>query len=104
MFDFLPAPGAADIRSPYDELVMRTREPVTHKVAFRAHLVATLATGNHSVLQPARLVRGRVLVRHYPFLGFDHFVTKAREGRRCPRRDESSAEHRQSLEGPGQRG
>jgi len=80
MYDFLPEPGRCDSTDPYREMTRRTIAPVTRKTAFRAHLLATIATGNHWVQQPVRVVSDALAVRHYPFLGFDHFVQKAVQG------------------------
>jgi len=80
MFDFLPTADVEHCRDPYTQFVRRTANPVTTKVAFRAHLLAWVATGNHSVSQPGRRVAGALAIRHYPFLGFEHFANKARRG------------------------
>jgi hypothetical protein len=51
------------------------------KVAFRAHLLADMAAGGHSVAHPAgAVVDGRLLIRHYPWIGSDHFIAKMRHG------------------------
>ena len=80
MYDFLPAPGDVDTTDPYHDLARRTLRPVTSKTAFRAHLLATIASGNHYALHPARVDRGALAIRHYPFLGFEHFIEKALQG------------------------
>jgi glycosyltransferase involved in cell wall biosynthesis len=80
MFDFLPRPDQHVVDDPYRALTTRRRQPGTQKIAFRAHLLASIGTGNHWVMQPVRTVHGAVSIRHYPFLGFDHFVEKARIG------------------------
>jgi Glycosyl transferase family 2 len=80
VFDILPEPGQRVATDPYLQLTRRTVTPVTKKTAFRAHLLAATASGNHSVAQPVRGVRDAVVIRHYPFLGFDDFVRKGREG------------------------
>jgi hypothetical protein len=79
VFDFLPGADVAGA-DPYVAFTRRTRAPVTRKTAFRAHLLASVATGNHWVAQPVRQVRDALVIRHYPYLDFDHFVRKARDG------------------------
>src|SRR5262249_26886142 len=80
MYDFYPAREMQRVASPYDSFTMRVREPLTEKIAFRAHLLAGLASGNHWVSQPVEVVHGVVRIRHYPFLDFGHFLEKARAG------------------------
>jgi hypothetical protein len=83
MFDFLPRVDQELVADPYVEFTRRTEVPVTRKVAFRAHLLASVVSGNHSVNQPARRVEGKLFIRHYPFLDFEHFVRKAVRGTRA---------------------
>ena len=80
VFDYLPEQASSASSRPYDDFVWRTAEPVTTKVAFRAHLLASLNSGNHSVAQPVTRCHGALEINHYPFLSFDHFVAKARQG------------------------
>jgi hypothetical protein len=80
LYDFLPDPEQVSVVDPVAELTRRRVESEVHKIAFRAHLLGTLSTGNHWVMQPARRVEGALTIRHYPFLGFEHFVDKARSG------------------------
>jgi hypothetical protein len=83
LFDVLPGPDQRVATDPYVELTRRTVTSVTKKTAFRAHLLAAIASGNHTVSQPVRKVRDAVVIRHYPFLGFEDFVRKGREGTRA---------------------
>jgi hypothetical protein len=62
------------------EFTRRTVTPVTRKIAFRAHLMASVSSGSHWASQPGRQVEGKLFIRHYPFLDFEHFVRKARGG------------------------
>jgi glycosyltransferase involved in cell wall biosynthesis len=80
MFDFLPRVDQELIADPFVEFTRRTVMPVTRKVAFRAHLMASVSSGNHWVSQPVRQVKGKLFIRHYPFLDFEHFLRKARGG------------------------
>jgi len=80
MYDFLPDAVRAASDDPYHDFSLRTAAPVTEKVAFRAHLLAAIASGNHAVSQPGRKVRDAIRIRHYPFLGFEHFLEKVRNG------------------------
>jgi len=80
MFDFLPPPSINTATDPYTDFTVRTRTPGTAKVAFRAHLLATIATGNHSVSQPGPSEADLAVIRHYPYLSLEHFIEKARHG------------------------
>jgi glycosyl transferase family 2 len=80
LYDFIPDPEQGSISDPVGQLTRRRVDAETHKIAFRAHLMGTLSSGNHWVMQPARRVEGALTIRHYPFLGFEHFVEKARSG------------------------
>ena len=80
MYDFLPLPNAPPVNNMLRDLTWRQREPGAQKIAFRAHLLASVNTGNHWVSQPVQLADQQMTIRHYPFLGFDHFVEKAHRG------------------------
>jgi hypothetical protein len=79
MYDFLPHPDVMSSADPYSTMLWRTREPVIRKVAFRAHLLASVSSGAHLVSQPTRRVYGHLRVRHYPYLGFQHFAQKGKQ-------------------------
>jgi glycosyltransferase involved in cell wall biosynthesis len=76
VFDHLPAADAPDAIDPYVEIVRRRTEPVTNKVAFRAHLLAAVHQGNHWVNVPGVVHRGLLEIRHFPYLGFNHLRQK----------------------------
>jgi hypothetical protein len=80
MYDFLPSVDVMRSNDPYTSMQRRTTAVVAKKVAFRAHLLASVASGNHTVSQPNRRVAGALYIRHYPFLGWEHFRDKARRG------------------------
>lgn len=92
MFDFLPRVDQERVADPFVEFTRRTVTPVTRKIAFRAHLMASVASGSHWASQPGRQVEGKLFIRHYPFLDFEHFVRKARGGTEAIEATDLSAE------------
>jgi len=79
MYDFIP--DGSPVTDPYRDIVRRAVDSPVRKVAFRAHALATISTGNHDVQQPGRLVRDRLYIRHYPYIDFEHFQRKAATGK-----------------------
>ena len=82
LYDYLPAIDADPLasRRPYQTQTRRRPSSLTSKVAFRAHHLAALSSGNHLVSQPGRRVHDRIRIRHFPFLDYEHFVRKAITG------------------------
>ena len=80
LWDHLPGRDSPDSANPYVDLIRRTVDPSTKHVAFRAHLLAGVHEGSHWVNRPGEVERGRLEARHFPYLGFDHFVSKLRRG------------------------
>ena len=83
MHNFAPRPDQLYVDDIYVEQTMRRNlPPLAHKVAFRSCLLATLAAGSHAVTLPVvDDVDGLLMIRHYPFVDFDHFVDKLHRGR-----------------------
>ena len=91
LWDHLPRREDPDSVNPYVDIIRRTVDPVTQHVAFRAHLLAGVHEGSHWVNRPGEVERGRLEVRHFPYLGFDHFRTKLRQGAAALARTDLSA-------------
>ena len=62
LYDYLPAIDADPLasRRPYQTQTRRRPSSLTSKVAFRAHHLAALSSGNHLVSQPGRRVHDRI--------------------------------------------
>lgn len=71
-------------RNPFTRMPRRLNEPDDlPKVAFRALPGITVHQGNHGVTGPETLreVRGRIVIHHYRWRSFGHFVRKNRAGK-----------------------
>lgn len=61
--------------------VMDRARPIHGKVAFRAHALARLSQGNHSVDRPGRRDPGRHLyLAHLPWRSYEQFISKVDQG------------------------
>lgn len=83
MHDHVPSPDDdPEEPNPFRRIRHRLVEPkVMGKVAFRAHRLAYLEAGNHSIRHPAgNAVPSELFIRHVPFRTADQVVRKVRQG------------------------
>lgn len=81
MIDYVPQPGDDPGEpNPYRRILHRVAEPKgVKKVAFRAHRLARVAVGNHTVRHPGRSGDG-LEVRHFPNRTPEQLLRKMRQG------------------------
>jgi hypothetical protein len=81
MWNQVPGDGDGDDPNPYLRLRHRTKEPLPMpKVAFRAHVWARLAPGNHAVRHPAGRREALLGIRQVPFRSVGQVERKYRNG------------------------
>ncbi|MFM7685162.1 MAG: glycosyltransferase family 2 protein [Actinomycetota bacterium] len=83
MHDHIPSVDDDALQpNPYLRMTRRLVEPkVMGKVAFRAHRLAFLEAGNHSVRHPTgEAVESELFIRHVPFRSTEQVVRKVRQG------------------------